>query len=76
MPAARFEITKDKAGKYRFHLKAGNGEIIAASQAVGLPSQRVTSSGNLGETWARLSPMRVLYTCGVIVGERARAGLS
>lgn len=33
MPAARFEITtKGKAGKYRFHLKAGNGEIIAANQ--------------------------------------------
>jgi hypothetical protein len=33
MPAARFEISKDKAGKYRFHLKAGNGEIIVANQA-------------------------------------------
>ncbi|MHC1689075.1 MAG: YegP family protein [Methanothrix sp.] len=28
-----FEIIKDKAGKYRFHLKASNGEIIAASEA-------------------------------------------
>ncbi len=33
MPAARFEISKDKAGKYRFHLRAGNGQIVAASQA-------------------------------------------
>ena len=33
MPAARFEVTKDKAGKYRFHLRAGNGQIVAASQA-------------------------------------------
>jgi hypothetical protein len=31
--AAKFEISKDKAGKYRFHLKAANGEIVAASQA-------------------------------------------
>jgi uncharacterized protein YegP (UPF0339 family) len=31
--AGKFEILKDKAGKYRFHLKAANGEIIAASQA-------------------------------------------
>ena len=31
--AAKFEITSDKAGKFRWHLKAGNGEIIAASQA-------------------------------------------
>jgi uncharacterized protein YegP (UPF0339 family) len=26
------EISKDHAGKFRFHLKAPNGEIIAASQ--------------------------------------------
>ncbi|MBV8788104.1 MAG: DUF1508 domain-containing protein [Mycobacterium sp.] len=31
--AAKFEVSKDKAGKFRFHLKAANGEIIAASQA-------------------------------------------
>jgi uncharacterized protein len=31
--SAKFEISKDKAGKFRFHLKAPNGEIIAASQA-------------------------------------------
>jgi uncharacterized protein len=30
--AAKFEISKDHAGKDRFHLKAPNGEIIAASQ--------------------------------------------
>lgn len=30
--AAKFEISKDKAGKFQFHLKAANGEIIAASQ--------------------------------------------
>jgi hypothetical protein len=28
----QFEISKDHAGKFRFHLKAPNGEIIAASQ--------------------------------------------
>jgi uncharacterized protein len=33
MPAARFEIIKDKGGKYRFHLRAGNGQVVAASQA-------------------------------------------
>jgi uncharacterized protein YegP (UPF0339 family) len=31
--AGKFEIIKDKAGKYRFHLKAANGEIIASSEA-------------------------------------------
>jgi uncharacterized protein YegP (UPF0339 family) len=31
--AAKFDISKDHAGKFRFHLKAPKGEIIAASQA-------------------------------------------
>ena len=31
--AGKFEITKDKAGKFRFRLKAGNGEIIAVGEA-------------------------------------------
>jgi uncharacterized protein YegP (UPF0339 family) len=31
--SGKFEITKDKAGKFRFRLKAGNGEIIAVSEA-------------------------------------------
>ena len=31
--AANFEISNDKSGKFRFHLKAANGKIIAASQA-------------------------------------------
>ncbi|MFD7011682.1 YegP family protein [Rhodococcus jostii] len=29
---AKFELFKDTAGQFRFHLKAANGEIIAASQ--------------------------------------------
>jgi len=30
--SAKFEISKDKSGKFRFHLKAANGEIIASGQ--------------------------------------------
>ena len=30
--AGKFEIIKDKRGEFRFHLKAGNGEIIASSE--------------------------------------------
>jgi uncharacterized protein YegP (UPF0339 family) len=30
--AAKFEIEKTTPGKFRFYLKAPNGEIIAASQ--------------------------------------------
>lgn len=31
--AGKFEYYVDKAGKYRFRLKAGNGEIIAVGEA-------------------------------------------
>lgn len=30
--AAKFEIRKSSGGKYRFNLKAGNGEIILSSE--------------------------------------------
>jgi hypothetical protein len=31
--AAKFEVFQNKQGQYQFHLKAPNGEIIAASEA-------------------------------------------
>jgi len=31
--AGKFELFQDKAGKYRFRLKASNGQVVAASQA-------------------------------------------
>ena len=31
--AGKFELYKDRAGKFRFRLKARNGEIIASSEA-------------------------------------------
>jgi uncharacterized protein YegP (UPF0339 family) len=30
--AGKFELYKDSGGKFRFRLKAGNGEIIASSE--------------------------------------------
>lgn len=33
MPKGKFEVYHDKAGGYRFRLKASNGQIIAVSQA-------------------------------------------
>ena len=30
--AGKFELYKDKGGKFRFRLKASNGEIIASSE--------------------------------------------
>lgn len=31
--AGKFEIYKDKAGKFRFRLKASNGEVVAVGEA-------------------------------------------
>ena len=31
--AGTFEVYQDKAGKYRFRLKAGNGQIVASGEA-------------------------------------------
>ncbi|CCH76844.1 conserved hypothetical protein [Nostocoides japonicum T1-X7] len=31
--AGTFEVYKDKAGKYRFRLKASNGQVIAVGEA-------------------------------------------
>ncbi|QZS56883.1 YegP family protein [Rhodococcus opacus] len=40
---AKFELFKDAAGKFRFHLKAANGEVIAASQ--GYTSKAAAQTG-------------------------------
>ncbi|MFT3968770.1 MAG: DUF1508 domain-containing protein [Micropruina sp.] len=31
--AGKFEVYRDAAGKFRFRLKAGNGEVVASGQA-------------------------------------------
>ncbi len=41
--AGKFELYQDKAGKYRFRLKAGNGEIVATGEAY--ESKRAAENG-------------------------------
>ncbi|MDT8913732.1 DUF1508 domain-containing protein [Amycolatopsis sp. PS_44_ISF1] len=31
--AGKFEVYQDKGGKFRFRLKAGNGEVVAVGEA-------------------------------------------
>lgn len=31
--AGKFEVYEDKGGKFRFRLKAGNGQVVATGQA-------------------------------------------
>ncbi len=42
-----FEIYKDKSGKFRFRLKAKNGEIICSSQAYTLKSSCLKGASSL-----------------------------
>ena len=39
--AGKFELYEDKSGKWRFRLKAGNGEIIATGQGYASKSSAV-----------------------------------
>ena len=31
--AGKFEVYEDRSGKFRFRLKAGNGEVVASGEA-------------------------------------------
>jgi uncharacterized protein len=31
--AGKFEVYEDRGGKYRFRLKAGNGQVVASGEA-------------------------------------------
>ena len=42
----KFEIKKDKAGKFRFHFVAPNGQIMFQSQAYAEKHNLLTSSGS------------------------------
>ena len=42
---AKFEVYKDRSGKYRWRLRATNGEIIASSEAY---SSKAACEGGIG----------------------------
>ncbi|MEJ8281751.1 YegP family protein [Pseudonocardia spirodelae] len=41
--AGKFEVYEDQAGKFRFRLKAGNGEVVASGQ--GYPTKSAAHKG-------------------------------
>ncbi len=47
MSQVRFVIYKDIAGYHRWHLKAGNGEIIAVSEAYNSKQGAINSAYNV-----------------------------
>ncbi len=48
--AGKFELYKDAADKYRFRLKAGNGEIIAVGESDESKPSRSTALTRSGAT--------------------------
>lgn len=55
--AGKFELYKDKGGEFRFRLKAGNGEIILASEGY----KACTSAENGIESVKRNAPTDARY---------------
>lgn len=53
MMAGKFVLYSDKAGKFRFRLKAGNGEIIAVSEAYESKASAKTASSRCARTPGR-----------------------
>jgi uncharacterized protein YegP (UPF0339 family) len=43
--AGKFEIYEDSSGKFRFRLKAGNGEVVATGEAYESKSAAVNGTG-------------------------------
>ncbi len=55
--AGKFELYKDKAGEFRFRLKAGNGEIILASEGY---KQRASAENGI-ESVRKNAPVDARY---------------
>ena len=49
--AGKFELYKDARGKFRFRLKAGNGEIIAVAEAYDSKARSPTRTGRSMWAW-------------------------
>lgn len=43
--AGKFEVYEDKSGKFRFRLKAGNGEVVATGEAYETKAAAVKGCG-------------------------------
>lgn len=60
--AGKFEVYRDKAGKHRFRLKAGNGEIILASQGYAASSGCANGIESVRKNAARKDGFKVSKT--------------
>lgn len=76
--AGKFEVYQDSAGKFRFRLKAGNGEVVATGQgtrACRAPRTAARpSSGPLTvPVWSRWTARRPELRAGRACGDHSRA---
>ena len=67
--AGKFELYKDKAGEFRFRLKAGNGETILASEGYKQKSSAMNGIDGSSTTQALMPPGEV--TCWISISARA-----
>jgi hypothetical protein len=67
-----FEIISDSAGKFRFHLKAANGQIIAVSQSYGAKESALTGIASIKKN-APIAKIVDLTTAGGAMPESTHA---
>ena len=60
MTTSHFSIYKDKAGKYRWRVKADNGEIVGASTQGFASRYRCASNANLLCTFINKSDLKIM----------------
>ena len=71
--AGKFEIYKDKGGKFRFRLKASNGEIIAVGEAY---ESKASAKNGIASVQKNAAGATVVdLTEASIPGAEAQAGL-
>ncbi len=73
--AGKFEVYKDRAGKFRYRLKAGNGEIVASGQgyeSLAGAKKGPTSCGNRQSRSECVTARSVSHQVEHSFGERVR----
>jgi uncharacterized protein YegP (UPF0339 family) len=80
--AGKFEIYKDKAGEFRFRLKAGNGEVILASEGYKGKSsatngvESVKKNASMDERYERKTTKGGKFSFNLLAGNKQVIGAS
>jgi uncharacterized protein YegP (UPF0339 family) len=80
--AGKFELYKDKAGEFRFRLKAGNGENILASEGYKAKSsatngiESIKKNAPLDERYERKATKAGKFSFNLLAGNKQVIGTS